>query len=120
MFSRYNHQNIQGFVMTFSLPASLTISGLVLILTACNPDQHDHPKLTTGKQLFEYHCASCHGDAGQGLILKGVPGNKDTELSTGQIVHKIQHKKEGSMPEFTDMPRAEAIKIATYLKHINQ
>jgi len=89
-------------------------------LTGCSKDMHDHPKLTTGKQLFEHHCASCHKVTGKGAFLKGVPANKDTILSKSQIVHKIKDQSSANekMPSFPKMSAYEAAKISAYLKNI--
>ena len=91
-------------------------------LAACDRDTHDHPEVVTGEQLFNYHCAECHDLAGQGKFLKGVPGNKDTALNTFEIEHKLKDNpvKDSIMPVFTKMPKAEAIKIVTYLKQLEK
>jgi len=88
------------------------------ILSACSRDVHEHPELTTGKQLFDYHCSDCHGVSGEGKFLKGVPANRDTNLQTVQITHKIREGDSGRMPKFDSMPPQEARKIALYLKRI--
>ena len=92
----------------------------LILLQACSDDvdQHDHPELTTGKQLFEFHCAICHHNAGNGNFLAGIPANKDTKLGTSQIVEFIagRHRENSDMPVWRDMPKAEALKIASYLK----
>lgn len=86
----------------------------------CSKDVHDHPELTTGKQLFNYHCLGCHREKGQGSFLRGVPSNSDTELSAYQISHKIRKANgdESKMPLFPHMSRKEANKISFYLKRI--
>lgn len=92
-------------------------------LTACGVDIHDHPHLTTGKQLFEYHCSGCHNDSGNGRFLLGVPSNNDTKLSIGQVSHKIKVGSgisESKMPVFAGMSREEAVIISAYLKKIRK
>lgn len=76
------------------------------------------PELTTGKELFEFHCAGCHHNAGNGNFLAGIPANKETKLTSTQIVEFIRgrHREGSDMPVWKDMPTAEAWKIATYLK----
>ncbi len=90
----------------------------VVSLAGCSNDIHNHPDLVSGKQLFEYHCSVCHKDTGKGNFLKGVPANKDTELSANQIVHRIKHKDNSGdkMPVFTNMSAEEAKLISDYLK----
>ncbi len=99
----------------------LTSCLLLLTVSGCSDDVHDHPDLVTGKQLFNYHCSGCHNETGHGNFLKGVPSNRDTPLSPQQVSHKITTVgNEGSgMPSFPKMGQAEAAKIASYLKQIN-
>ena len=93
--------------------------GSLLVVMGCeSKDSHSHPELKTGKELFEYHCAGCHGVDGGGNFLKGVPNNRNTDLSPRKIAHEIR-KGETTMPNFPNMPRSEARKIAEYLKSIN-
>ena len=95
---------------------------VVLFSYGCRRDIHDHPSLTTGQQLFEFHCLECHREKGQGSFLRGVPPNNDTQLSAFQISHKIRkaNGKESKMPLFPTMSKQEAIKISYYLKQIGR
>ncbi len=95
---------------------------VLVAMTGCSADNHDHPDLVTGHQLFEYHCAPCHKADGSGVFLKGVPANRDTELSVWQIIHKVQDGSEekSQMPNFSKMPEQEAAKIAIYLKQLGR
>lgn len=97
---------------------SLVVS--VLVLAGCSTDEHDHPELVSGKQLYDYHCAPCHKEDGSGTFLKGAPANRDTDLSVWQIIHKVQSGTEGKsrMPSFEKMPAQEATRIALYLKQL--
>ena len=86
------------------------------LLSACGEDAHHHPQLTSGKELFEYHCASCHKQNGKGNFLKGVPANIGTSLEQWQLMHKIkQGEKNSKMPVFKSMSQSEARKIANYI-----
>ena len=95
----------------------------MLLITACSRDSHNHPDLVTGKQLFNYHCSTCHKATGIGRFLKGVPANKLTRLSPGQITHKIVAGTgtgtQAKMPTFPNMPTTEAVKIANYVKTLH-
>ncbi len=93
---------------------------ILLILSGCDKDVHNHPELVTGKQLFEHHCAGCHQSDGGGKFLKGVPANKNTQLSEVQLRHKLRGSKmEGSiMPSFPNMSEQEAEKISHYVKSL--
>ena len=57
-------------------------------LTACSKDRdhHDHPDLTTGEQLFNYHCAECHGEDGTGKLVDRTPANILTTKNLQGIV----------------------------------
>ena len=94
---------------------SVVVSACLVAITACGKD----PKaLKTGKELFEYCCAGCHGVDGKGAFLKGVPANRDTDMSKKQIMHKMKKEKGGRMPVFENLTAEEAKKIADYLKSI--
>ena len=90
---------------------------VVVSLSGCSQDQHDHPTLTTGEQLFNYHCAECHGMQGTGNLFEGIPANILTQKSHQEIIHYITtetgHKRD--MPVFTTMPLDEAKVITDHL-----
>ena len=90
------------------------------VLSGCNQDTHNHPELTTGKQFFDYHCSACHKVTGKGKFLKGIPANKNTELTLAEVKHKIKEGDDGNsqMPLFSHMSDDEAQKISDYLKQI--
>ncbi|MFQ5329344.1 MAG: c-type cytochrome [Thermodesulfobacteriota bacterium] len=102
--------------------AVIVISLLLLLAGGCEKDVHDHPKLTTGKQLFEHHCAPCHGKEGEGAFLEGIPANRDTQLDFRQIAHKIKAggSTKSKMPVFKKMGDTEAAKIAQYLESLKR
>ena len=94
---------------------------LLFSLSGCSRDNHDHPANITNKQLFEVHCAECHGEGGTGSFLLGAPANKDSKLLNLQIRKKM---KEGSgtgsaMPVYHDMPDDEVKRIVTYLRSLH-
>jgi cytochrome c553 len=90
---------------------------LAMSMLGCSRDQHDHPHLTTGEQLFTYHCAECHGMQGTGSLFDGIPANILTQKSPEQIVTYITtatgQKRE--MPVFSAMPADEAKVITDHL-----
>lgn len=98
----------------------LSLLCLLTLLVGCDPDQHDHPDLNLGRELFDYHCAPCHKADGSGVFLKGVPANRYTDLSVVEVMRKIQTASEPhrAMPVFKKMSRQEQAKIAIYLKHL--
>jgi len=103
-------------------PNRIPAMAFTLILTGCSTDldEHDHPGLSSGKALFEFHCSECHRSSGDGNFLAGVPANKGTELSSAQVISFMRgaHRENSAMPKWTSMPDAEAAKIASYLKSL--
>ena len=101
-----------------TVPKIATAILLSLTLSACDNDVHDHPELVSGRDLFEYHCASCHQSSGIGKFLLGIPPNKNTKLSFTDVIHKIKDDdgNERNMPLFETMSKEEASKITAYLK----
>jgi mono/diheme cytochrome c family protein len=99
------------------------ITVLITLMNAAgsHADEHNHPELITGKQLFEFHCSTCHQMDGNGNVLAGYPAINHTTLRTWQIRHKIQGEKvEGrQMPSFQNMSKSEAKLIADYIKSLN-
>ena len=95
------------------------------ILSGCDQsrDEHNHPDLTTDQELFEYHCASCHGPEGKGNFLKGIPANIYTEKYFSQVVTLIrqgdQHKK-SKMTIFQTMPEEEARAIVRHMLELKE
>ena len=90
-----------------------------LVLTACSKDRdrHNHPDLTTGEALFNYHCAECHAADGTGRLVDRTPANiLTTKDIRGIIDYIISDTGRGrKMPVFATMPRSEAAMIASYL-----
>ena len=90
---------------------------IVAFLVGCSQDQHDHPNLTTGEQLFNYHCADCHGVQGTGSLFDGMPANILTIKSPQEIINYITSETghEREMPVFRTMPADEAQAITDHL-----
>ena len=97
---------------------SLLIGGMIVgCLTGCSQDQHDHPNLITGKQLFNFHCAECHGVQGTGKLFDGIPANILTKKSPEEIITYITTETGyiREMPVFSTMPADEARAITDHL-----
>ena len=90
-----------------------------VFMAACSDDRdrHDHPGLTTGEALFEFHCAACHGDDGTGKLVDRTPANiLTTKNEQGIVDYIVNNTGRGrKMPVFATMPGTEARKIAAYL-----
>lgn len=92
---------------------------LALPQVACGgDDEHLHPHLKTGKQLYMHHCASCHQDVGDGAFLQGILPMKDTSMTYRKMTDHVRGRSrvEGSrMPAFATMPAAGTKAISIYL-----
>jgi len=95
----------------------LLLAMVVVSVSACSEDQHDHPHLTTGEQLFNYHCAECHGAQGTGKLFDRIPAIILTNKSPGEITKYITPEMghERDMPVFSTMPADEAKIITDHL-----
>lgn len=90
---------------------------VVVSISGCSRDHHDHPNLTTGEQLFNFHCAECHGVQGTGNLFEGIPANILTQKSDQEIINYITTETgyERVMPLFSTMPPDEAKAITAHL-----
>ena len=116
-----------GLVMPKALPEAafkipwlirLCAGLLVSMLTACaSYDDHDHPDLKSGEELYNHHCETCHGVDGSGKLVSGTPANILTQRGRDAIVNYITSNvnPQREMPVFNAMPYAEAIAITNYL-----
>ncbi len=96
------------------MKALFLVAMVVISLLGCSGDQHDHPTLTTGEQLFNYHCAECHGVQGTGKLFDRFPAIILTNKSPGEIAQyiTIETGQNREMPVFSTMP-ANEVKIIT-------
>ena len=108
----YNHKRLNAKCLSSLL--------LCILIAGCEKDMHDHPELTTGKELFEFHCSGCHQSNGMGKFLNGIPKNNNTSLTFSQVVSKITSEdvKSSKIPIFKKMSKEEASKISAYLKSL--
>lgn len=79
--------------------------------------------VTSGRMLFQTHCAACHRDNAQGA--KHFPNLIDNEWMYGgsdnAIIHSIELGRNGAMPGWVDVLRPDEIsKISYYLASLNQ
>jgi len=91
-----------------------------MLLAGCEAgnDEHDHPATATGKDLYELHCAGCHGMSGRGSLMQGIPSNLLTDFTRTQVVELIiagPKHEQSNMPAMKTMPRDEARVIVDYL-----
>ena len=101
--------------LNFFIPFLLSVFTLV----GCSDDAggHKHPELSSGKQLFEHHCAECHQKDAKGKYFYGFPDLVDLKLDINRIrVQVLGEDTPGrKMPSFSSMPDEEVQKIAEYI-----
>ena len=106
----------RGQGLTIGMAATIC---LVLVLTACSKysDNHDHPHLVTGEQLYDHHCSRCHGKDGTGRLADQTPANILTFRGRDGIIEYITRpvNPNREMPVFANMPAAEAALIASHV-----
>ena len=90
---------------------------LVMSAAGCSEDQHDHPKLITGEQLYNFHCAKCHRKDGTGILFDSRPANILSQKSPEEMITYITTDTNHNrlMPAFKSMPLDEAEFIAEHL-----
>jgi len=90
---------------------------LITLIACSNRDDHDHPKLKTGKALFNHHCAGCHSEDGTGKLADQTPANILTKKSHQEIAKYVTTdiNPNREMPVFSTMSYSEASKIASHL-----
>ena len=99
------------------MKALLPLVMVVVSVSGCSRDQHDHPNLTTGEELFNHHCAECHGVQGTGRLLDGIPASILSKKSPGEIAQYITTVTDQNreMPVFSTMSANEAKIITDHL-----
>ena len=91
---------------------------VIVILLGLNIDAQAVPSSTDGEQLFQEHCASCHGTEGKGSI--GLPLSKTSvieSLTDDYIRYTIRAGRPGRlMPAFTTLTDAQVEAITQYMR----
>ncbi len=107
------------------LQTGILVTTFLVILFGCS-EENSQP--TTGRELYEYYCAACHGESGAGQFLRGIPPLiqnkflKTVPLTPSQVKHKIQGPEQPGrkMPSFTNISDNQARQIALYIRELNQ
>lgn len=88
-----------------------------LAVSACDGKQEPGSNSTNGMELFNYYCAGCHKESGNGSFLEGIPANRTTKLTEAQVTQLIRHGKAQmpDMPSFAHLSEQQARNIAQYL-----
>jgi len=112
MMTVVNNECISRWMVLAILIAFITLTGCTK-----NRDDHDHPHLVTGEELFNHHCSECHGQDGTGKLAAQTPANILTYRGRAGIIDYIIQpiNPNRAMPVFANMPRSEAALIADHL-----
>lgn len=86
-----------------------------------NPLEHDPDAVAAGANLFDQHCAECHGDMAEGSrkapslladpVQQATPGTLFWILTNG-VVRR-------GMPVWSKLPEPERWQLVSYLKSLN-
>ncbi len=85
--------------------------------------EYDAELIEAGAEVYEWNCASCHGDDGGGDYMQGAPAlNTAVWLYGGDfdtIRHSVYYSRFGVMPGFADRLRdAEIRAVAAYVHQL--
>ena len=113
--------------VTFLWAAAVGITGMLLQTQAYGDTPAN--QFWNGEKQYAVHCASCHGDWGQGIGLFGPPLKEDAFVVSGGagiVAKTIIEGRQGpmkhfraysGMPEFNELPVGEVDAIVDYLKN---
>jgi mono/diheme cytochrome c family protein len=86
-----------------------------------NPLQHDAEAKAAGGNLFNQHCASCHGDDARGKNNK--PGLRSEHLAVatpGQLFWLLTNGSlKNGMPSWSRLPEQQRWALVAYLKSLD-
>ncbi len=99
------------------------IEQVVQFVRAMSGQEHDAALAEPGAEVFEFNCASCHGEQGEGDRFQGAPAlNNQVWLYGGSeeaIRHTVRYSRFGVMPAFSDRIReAEVRAVAIYVHQL--
>ncbi|MGY6548065.1 MAG: cytochrome-c oxidase, cbb3-type subunit III [Roseinatronobacter sp.] len=105
------------------LLSSEEIDWVVNYVLSLSGSDHDELLAAEGAEIFEYNCASCHGDAGEGDYFIGAPAlNNQIWLYGGTpetIRESVYYSRFGVMPGFENRLReAEIRAVAAYVHQL--
>ncbi|MGY6706636.1 cytochrome-c oxidase, cbb3-type subunit III [Roseinatronobacter sp.] len=99
------------------------IDQIVHHVLSLSGSDHDAQMAASGTELYEFNCASCHGDGGEGDYFLGAPAlNNQVWLYGGSfdaIRETIYYSRFGVMPGFeTRLREAEIRAVAAYVHQL--
>lgn len=88
---------------------------VAVLLTGCFKQAPD--ETASGEELFNYYCAGCHKESGQGKFLKGIPANRLTRLNRAQVIELVRFGMETkpAMPPIKSLSYLQAKSITNHL-----
>lgn len=98
---------------------SVALTMAAAVLVGCGQEDHDQRQGWSGQQLFEHHCAKCHQETGEGAFFRGIPPLTYTTMTYRELVDFISghgRSEDTRMPVYESMPKAQAEKIAIYIR----
>ena len=91
------------------------------LVFACVPvtaaAQADEPVLVQGRQLYEQHCALCHGDSGAGRSTAFPALNGNERLGNAARIVRAVREGIGNMPPFPALNADETAALASYVRN---
>ncbi|HEY6442241.1 MAG TPA: c-type cytochrome [Candidatus Acidoferrales bacterium] len=99
----------------FAMPALFVALPVILVPSAA-PGQGRRPDLSTGKQLFDASCSSCHGldaSGGQGPNIQRIPASLGDEATAKIIKGGVPGT---GMPAFAGLTDAQAMQIVAHIR----
>lgn len=88
--------------------------GLTVLIAACS---NEPDASSSGEELYNFYCASCHKKNGDGKFLMRIPANKMTGMSKADVTTLIKsgHSSKPMMPPIEGISYTQARKITDYL-----
>ena len=97
------------------------IADLSQFVLALGEREHDAEGAVRGGKLYTAQCASCHGDAGEGMAVLGAPALNDAVWLYGDtadaIARQIHNPRHGTMPPWQGRLPEDVIKMLTVYVH---
>ncbi|MDA7426111.1 cytochrome-c oxidase, cbb3-type subunit III [Thalassococcus lentus] len=96
------------------------ITQVVNHVMSLSGEPQDASLAAAGAEVFEYNCASCHGEDGTGDIYQGAPNLADAIWLYGgsydALLETVSYSRYGVMPSWQDrLSEAEVRAVATYV-----
>ena len=96
------------------------ISQVVNYVMSLSGEPQDAAQAAAGAEIYEWNCASCHGENGMGDVFQGAPNLADAIWLYGgsyeELMETVTYSRFGVMPSWADrLSDAEVRAVATYV-----